>query len=630
MKNIYKYLLVLIVLTSCTKDADIFDDFSFTVTITGEENLLVNSSEDFNISLVQAIETNRTNYNINFQLQEGTVGNGNILMNGEVVPYNSNTQINKGVTQLSFDGTQIGRIVILAVVTDQYGNTAEDLIDIVVQDIEFTFTAAPQENSLNQGDNTDINFILTETGNSNSIYEMKYTNESGSVTLLNNNEVVPVNTFFEVTPGSFSWNVTANTGNDISLDFTVRNNETLIEKEGQVSIEILENEFTFTAEPVSPLGITGEPTNINFLLDNRGNTGVTFFMTYSSNVFGILTYNGQDIEPNIPVVIDNGSFSVSYTSYQQGEAIIVFTAENSNNAQVTDTIVIDFDPSDDSDGDGILNTNDNCPTTPNPSQIDTDGDGLGDACDPDDDNDGVLDDNDNCPLVANSNQSDIDGDGIGDVCEDIIPYSFIVNTQVQEANIYIEDITDIILSVIETPTVNEDYTVSFNFTNGNGQLLQGGNVLDENTSYPIGDFSNFGFRFKGTQTGSIQISFEIENSRGDIENSTATINVLQTDYVFQSTAASSSANVGDAVNIDFDITNLGVQSLSYSMTFTTAIDGQILIGTTTYSPGDTIPLLEGNNPSSFIGNTTGDSSLVFTVTADNGVIKTSTESIIYN
>lgn len=104
----------------------------------------------------------------------------------------------------------------------------------------------------------------------------------------------------------------------------------------------------------------------------------------------------------------------------------------------------------DSDGDGIPDAADNCPTVPNPGQADSDGDGIGDDCDnckivfnpgqADGDGDGIGDDCDNCatianpgqdnpdgdlfgsacdncPLVANNSQLDGDGDGVGDDCD---------------------------------------------------------------------------------------------------------------------------------------------------------------------------------------------------------------------
>lgn len=109
-----------------------------------------------------------------------------------------------------------------------------------------------------------------------------------------------------------------------------------------------------------------------------------------------------------------GSFTFNYTPVA-GKSQITSTATDANGN------TSEFSPCAaevmDSDGDGIPNSMDNCPQTPNPDQLDTDNDNIGNSCDADDDNDGVLDANDNCPLTFNPDQADFDGDGIGDTCD---------------------------------------------------------------------------------------------------------------------------------------------------------------------------------------------------------------------
>ena len=71
----------------------------------------------------------------------------------------------------------------------------------------------------------------------------------------------------------------------------------------------------------------------------------------------------------------------------------------------------------DDDNDGVVNYQDNCPFVSNADQTNSDIDSFGDACDDDDDNDGIADGADNCPSVSND-QTDTDGNGVGDACED--------------------------------------------------------------------------------------------------------------------------------------------------------------------------------------------------------------------
>ncbi|KKQ71599.1 MAG: cartilage oligomeric matrix protein [Candidatus Peregrinibacteria bacterium GW2011_GWC2_39_14] len=133
---------------------------------------------------------------------------------------------------------------------------------------------------------------------------------------------------------------------------------------------------------------------------------------------GIMIGGFSKVNPN---VLDLFQQSVSAGKVKM--AHLIFDTNNNVTSSVITGIsydgVMSVASAPDTDGDQINDFDDDCPAVSNNDQIDTDGNGIGDACEAviDQDGDGVIDSVDNCSTVPNPAQIDTTGTGVGDACQ---------------------------------------------------------------------------------------------------------------------------------------------------------------------------------------------------------------------
>ncbi len=203
--------------------------------------------------------------------------------------------------------------------------------------------------------------------------------------------------------------------------------------------------------------VAGETVRIYIKVRNTGDTDISGYVAF---------YNASDIIDSSQVVtlVADGAneeawvdFEIPFQDSFNIRALIKGTDPQDTNSSNDEALTALFSIIIDDDGDGVDDDEDNCPDISNTSQEDTDGDGVGNACDDDDDNDG-LDDDVEAELGTDPETADTDGDGYDD-SEDAAPTDETVHELVADeiiVELFPEEELEEILDLIEEDAQSEE------------------------------------------------------------------------------------------------------------------------------------------------------------------------------
>ena len=212
--------------------------------------------------------------------------------------------------------------------------------------------------------------------------------------------------------------------------------------------------------------IAGDAIRIYATVHNVGDQDVSGYVSFYQGASLIgqpqaisLLKNGNPEEVYVDFIVPVSEFNIMA---QLGGTNPEDTNQ-SNNTTITGKIT----PIVDSDHDGIDEQKDNCPVIANTTQVDSDSDGQGDACDQDDDGDGLSDEIEK-ELGTDATRVDSDNDGVNDP-QDAYPTDkekTVIETPPEETKEVTETFQQIVTKVAqtirETSDVPSDQSLTLN------------------------------------------------------------------------------------------------------------------------------------------------------------------------
>lgn len=267
-------------------------------------------------------------------------GSGTIKHQGtdELLELEKFAEMKQGTFSFDLSFNDVGETKIKVAVRDSNYQLIEKTLTFSILDVDVSFSATVDKNTVNNGTENKVFFSLSEDQGQGGTYQMKYIVNKGTIDVLNGDQKVNPGVFVDVAPGSFMWSTIPTEVGTVDVNFVLKN-QNGIELTQNITYEVLDINVSFGATVDKNLVTTGTENKIFFsLLEDQGQGG-TYQLKYVVNegVVDVLDGN-QKMNPGVFVNVVPGSFSWSTIPTAVGTVDIDFVLKNQNGVEFTQSV----------------------------------------------------------------------------------------------------------------------------------------------------------------------------------------------------------------------------------------------------------------------------------------------------
>lgn len=223
LKTFAYYITLLVLALSCTKDVGLVTEVEFELTEQHQERGAVNESLATTVTVVPEADLEGYTYYFSYTVSQGE---GFYLnKNGAILPQGEKIALNPLSATLQYKGSSKGEHVVQIKATDSFGFAKEVSLNYTLNEVFVTWTATSPDSKLQLGTKTAITITLGDEAKEVTTYERNYkiTTGSGAFTTRPGGEVVTMNNYIPILPGSHLYTFVPDALGNVILEFDLKN-----------------------------------------------------------------------------------------------------------------------------------------------------------------------------------------------------------------------------------------------------------------------------------------------------------------------------------------------------------------------------------------------------------------------